>query len=88
MAQSQQSKNKQHELGGSLQKLYAGLNGTSATDLHVDKNAASRNLMDPYMDRKCCLENPAIAKGCVINNPEDCFEANRCEQCPDNKNHG
>jgi hypothetical protein len=73
MAHSQQSKDKQQQLGGSLSTLFKGLNGLSAKDL---------------MHRDCCLDNPAIVKGCIINNPEDCFEANRCEQCPDNKNHG
>lgn len=38
-----------------------------------DKNAGSRHL---------------LLQGCVINNPEDCFEADVCQQCPDNKNHG
>lgn len=25
---------------------------------------------------------------CVRNNPEDCFEVARCDQCVDNKNNG
>jgi hypothetical protein len=28
------------------------------------------------------------AQGCLYNNPEDCFAADMCQQCPENKNHG
>lgn len=37
------------------------------------------------LDKLNCLRK---AQGCIRNNPEDCFEANVCQQCPENKNHG